>query len=331
MRSRWLEQRERGSSWLLRFMVWYTLTLGWHAARVLLYPITLYFLLFSPKPRAASRRYLERALRRRATALDLFRHYFAFSSTILDRAFLLTGRLRGYDIEIIGLETLRRRIAEGRGCILLGSHLGSFEVLRAVGDACPVPVNAVMYEENALRANAIFAELNPQRSLGVIPLGGPEAMLRVKECIDAGEVVGFLGDRIVEGEKTVTARFLGLPAAFPAGPMILSHLLRAPIILFFGIYRGGRRYEVHFEEFADRLVLDRAARERELAHWAQRYADRLEAHCLAHPYNWFNFYDYWGENEGATPSKPDADWRGARGEPGTGWRTVLGRFGFRYR
>ena len=28
--------------------------------------------------------------------------------------------------------------------------------------------------------------------------------------------------------------------------------------------------------------------------WVQRYAARLEGICRAHPYNWFNFYDFWG-------------------------------------
>ena len=29
-----------------------------------------------------------------------------------------------------------------------------------------------------------------------------------------------------------------------------------------------------------------------------RYAARLEAVCRAHPYNWFNFYDFWREEAG---------------------------------
>jgi predicted LPLAT superfamily acyltransferase len=36
-----------------------------------------------------------------------------------------------------------------------------------------------------------------------------------------------------------------------------------------------------------------------LQEWTQRYVDRLEFHALRAPYNWFNFYDYWHENERA--------------------------------
>jgi predicted LPLAT superfamily acyltransferase len=126
-------------------------------------------------------------------------------------------------------------------------------------------------------------------------------MLRVKECIEAGELVGILGDRIARGDKVVEADFFGRPACFPAGPIILASILGAPVILFHGLYVGGRRYEIHFERFADAITLRRAAREADLAEWVRRYAARLEHHARAYPYNWFNFYDFWADQEPPPP------------------------------
>jgi predicted LPLAT superfamily acyltransferase len=68
-----------------------------------------------------------------------------------------------------------------------------------------------------------------------------------------------------------------------------------PVMLAFGLYRGGNRYDLHFELFADRLVIERARRTEALDEILQRFADRLAHYAQLAPYNWFNFYDFWQE------------------------------------
>ena len=329
MSALWTREPERGSRFLLRLMVRITLGLGWRVGHALLYPITAYFLLSSARARAASREFLALALGREPGFAELFRHFFTFASTILDRVFLLTGRTEGYDIRVEGLGHLEARIAEGRGCLLLGSHLGSFEVLRALADqGCPVPVRALMYEENAVRLAGVFEALNPGRAASIIRIGSPGALLQVKEALAGGELVGILGDRIVRGEKVVTARFLGRPATFPAGPVVLASVLAVPVVLFFGVQRGGRRYDIRFEPFSDRVELRREARQAEVTAWVQRYAGALEAAARAHPYNWFNFYDFWDGQDGETMARGARHGRLPRG---LGRSLAAGLGGLRHR
>jgi predicted LPLAT superfamily acyltransferase len=127
----------------------------------------------------------------------------------------------------------------------------------------------------------------------VIPLGRPETLLRVRECLERGEIVGLLGDRALKSDRTVRCDFLGAPAGFPQGPLLLASILKAPVVLFFGLYLGGRRYALHFEAFADELDIGRRDRGTRLRPWIARYAGRLEHYCRLAPYNWFNFYDFW--------------------------------------
>lgn len=310
----WARKPERGSQFLMRFMVRLTLALGWRAGHALLYPITAYFLLASPASRAASRQFLT-ALGRRPRLTDLFWHHFTFSSVLLDRVFLLTGRLRGYDIRVTGLEHLKPRVDAQQGCILLGAHIGSFEVLRALADqGCPVPVKALMYESNAALIGQVFHRLNPERAAAVIPIGGAESVLRIKEALAAGELVGMLGDRITSGDKVVAVDFLGSSALLPVGPMVLASVLKAPVVLFFGIHRGNRRYDIVFEPFAERVELTPGARAADLTAWAQRYAARVASVARAHPCNWFNFYDFWGGRDGAAVADSGSPDRQRRGD-----------------
>ncbi len=299
-RMSWSAAPERGSTTMLRLMLWITSMLGWQAGHLLLYPITAYFLASSPRQRAAVRTYLDRALRQPARLRDIFRLYFAFASTILDRLWLVTGRTRDYRIEVHGLDALRANIAAGRGCLLFGAHLGSFEVLRAVADAgSPVALSVLMHEANAMRAKAFFDALGgTERAAAIIPLGRPDAMLRVRECLDRGELVGLLADRATRHDKLVHVPFLGAEAPMPAGPHLLAALLGAPVMLAFGVWRGPRHYEVRFEPFVEAPGQEgRAEREAATAASVARYAQRLEAMCRAYPYNWFNFYDFWATEQ----------------------------------
>jgi hypothetical protein len=295
----WTRARERGSVRLARFMVWLVTRVGWWPGHVLLYPIAAYFLLSAPGPRGASRRFLARALGRRPGWHDLFGLYFAFASTILDRVFLMSGRTAGYRIEVHGLDGVQARIAEGRGCVLLGAHLGSFEALRAVADAgCPVEVAVMMHEANAARLNAVFGAMGgPGRRAAVIPLGTPASMLQAREVLERNGLVGLLADRAPGGGRVLEVPFLGRPAPFPVGPHLLAAVLGAPVMLAFGIWRGPRHYEVRFEPFADPLPAGSRgpARQAAIAEQVRRYAARLDAICRAFPRNWFNFFDIWSE------------------------------------
>jgi predicted LPLAT superfamily acyltransferase len=273
-------------------MVWITLGLGRRAGRLLLYPICLYYLAFSVRARAASRQYLARVLGRTPRLRDVFRHYYTFAVVALDRVFFLKGRFHRFDIRIHGEHLLREALDVGRGCLLIGAHLGSFEALRALGRDKAVRVNLVMYEDNARKIVAVSKAIDPGLAEAVIPLGSFDSMLRVAGCLERGEWIGVLADRALDSEGQELACFFGQPAAFPASPFRIAAMLQRPVILMVGLYRGGNRYDLYFERLLDEHEL--ACRDREaIRAWVQRYAARLEHYCREAPCNWFNFYDFW--------------------------------------
>ena len=294
----WAARCERGSRYLVRLMTWTALTLGWHVARILLLPVTVWFWASSPTARAASRGFLGRALGRPPTGADVWRHFVCFASVILDRLYLLAGKTRGYRFDLNGLDSLLAVLAEGRGCLLLGSHLGSFEVLRALSRAAPVRIRPLMYLDNGGPLSRMLEQLDPVLARDVINIGTTSTMLEVRESVARGEMVGILGDRAPRDQKCLPTRFFGKPALLPTGPIILASMLNTPTFLFFGLRTGPRRYRVHLEPFADAIVLNRATRQADLEHWLARYAERLEAHARECPYNWFNFYDFWNMADG---------------------------------
>lgn len=306
MSTHWSARKE-GGGW---FAIWLIRTIGLNFgrgfARLFLYPITLYFYFRRPYERRVSYQFLQRALGRPANAWQVMRHIHRFAGTILDRVFLLADRFKAFDVRVSGLEQLTARIRPERGVLLLGAHVGSFEVLRVLAEQADAPrVCVVLDTQKTPALTALLHALNPDIARNVIDASRPsnEIVLAMSEAVQSGALTTLLADRAREHEATVVVDFMAAPAAFPVAPFLLASLLKVPVVLCIGLYGGGNRYDLHFEAFADELDLSRRARKEELRAVVQRYATRLEHYVRQDPYNWFNWHDFWNL-DGARDDRP---------------------------
>jgi predicted LPLAT superfamily acyltransferase len=302
--SAWAHTPERSNMLMLRVMTWISLRLGRRAARGVLHLIASYFLLFAPASRRASGNYLRRALGRSPHWRDLYQHFFTFAATIHDRVYLVNRRFDLFDFEVHGEDTLRRLLTEGNGLFLMGAHLGSFEVIRALGRKdTNLRVTMLMHEDNAKRINAMLAAINPDAVQDIIGLGHIDSMLRVQERLDDGGVVGMLVDRTPGNDILHPVQILGSNANLPVGPFRMAALLRRPVVFMTGLYLGGNRYAIHFDTLADFSAVERSGRDAALQIAITRYAALLDQYCRKAPYNWFNFFDFWQPAPTTTPPK----------------------------
>ncbi len=288
----WRQRPERGSLSLMRFMMRASLVLGRGPSRVMVRIIAAYFFVTGGAARRATRDFLARVLGRAPTLAEQYHQFFTFSATVHDRVYFLKGRFDLFEIEVRGAE-----LFAPEGMLLMGGHLGSFEVLRACGRHMGQRrVAMAMYDENA-RLRSVLAALDPAALGDVVALGRPESMLELAARLDEGSIVGVLADRTLADEPTAMIDFLGAPAPFPTGPMRLAAALRRRVIFMAGLHRGGNRYEICFEPLADFSTLEglsRDEREQRVGQATLAYARCLERHARAAPDNWFNFHDFWG-------------------------------------
>ncbi len=296
MAETWTVRRERSNHVALVVIAWIARRLGRGIARLALHPIVAYYALTAPGARTASRDYLGRVLEREPRWRDLYRHMYCFAAALLDRVYMFGGHGDTLEVSHQGAAIIRDYRRRGVGAIVIVAHLGSFEILRAVGgETVKLPLRVLMNRASGAKANAVLDAIHPTMGERIIDTSESDVdrVLKVKAALDRGEMVGLMADRYHSGERTTDVSFLGDPAPMPLSPWLLAGITRAPVLLAFGLYRGGNRYELHFEEFSQGLALPRARRHAQAHEYAQAYADRLAYYTRKAPYNWFNFYDFW--------------------------------------
>jgi len=293
----WSESKERSNTFTLKLICWLALHTSRGFARILLYPITLYFLMTSPRVRKASVNYLRRVYSKSPGLNDVAKHIFWFAATILDRVYFITDQPDQFEIEIFGNDILDGYTKDRRSCMLLGAHLGSFEALRSLGiNRSNLKLKVMMYHEHNAMMMRVLDSLNPKLAASIINLADDNALLKMKEAVDQGEHIGMLADRCSE-EKFCNCELLGDPVRMPTGPLSIACIIHAPVLLFFPLYLGKNKYALYIEELSGPLDLARNKRDRVIADLMQKYTDRLEHYIRISPLNWFNFYDYWADEE----------------------------------
>ena len=138
--------------------------LGRPVARFITFFAALYFMLRRGPERAASRDYLGRILGRPAGWRDVYRHFLCFSTTVLDRVYLMADRFSRFDVQTVGLEALSDARDQGRGVLVLSAHLGSFDALRVMSLRNPDVSTRILLDVGQNAALLCQTRCHPQAS-----------------------------------------------------------------------------------------------------------------------------------------------------------------------
>ena len=291
----WQSRPEAGTSGGLRFLFWVARTLGRKPLHWMLLPVACYFFAVRSPERRASRSYLNRVLGRRATWLDVVRHFHTFAKVSADRFYFLVGRDTDIPVRFVLDDRMLDVLARKEVGIFLAAHLGSFEAARVLGpEHGKIDLHIVLDMGINERFMSMMRQADPAAYAMVIDSeqGAVALGLAISDALKKGSWVGFLADRHRPGDRVTQAEFFGTQADFPTGPYLIANTFKAPIICAFCRVLPDA-YEVHCEVLAERVDLPRKERQEGTAQLVQRYAERLQHHVQASPYGWFNFFDFW--------------------------------------
>ena len=149
--------------------------------------------------------------------------------------------------------------------------------------------------------NALLRELNPELMENMIDANSidVDSAIWMKEKIAGGNLVVIAGDRTSANTRirVIETNFLGEKANFPEGAFSLAGILNTPVYFVFGIRKHDFNirspYQMHVIRAKTSLDCSRKERPERLKMLLREYTEILERLCKAHPYQWYNFYNFW--------------------------------------
>lgn len=301
----WASLRERGTRFGMAIVQVFVRLLGRRGAMALVALIAGYFWMMDRARRAYSLAYLQRVFalsgRKAPSRRDTYLHFRSFAEKALDVFIAWLNPRQIGTVTFASPDLIERVNGDSRGALVMVSHHGNAELTRAyLGGLLQHTIHPLVHTRHAQQYNAFLRAVRPDDVATNIEVEdiGPALAIALKERVERGEWIAIAGDRtpFSGAARNVAVPFLGSPAPFSAGPYILASIMECPVYLL-SCVRDGAGYRVTLELFAEKIELARDARQTAIAAYAARYAQWLEAQCLAHPYQFYNFYDFWSVTE----------------------------------
>jgi predicted LPLAT superfamily acyltransferase len=309
----WSEYKEEAAGyWHLKLILILFRLLPVIVLRIIAFPVSLCYFLFSKRARRESRRFLEKAAAVAELSpkkLHSLKHISAFSLSLIEKVESWGGRVpfKRVCFQDDDIGTLVSGLENGKGALLITSHIGNIEFLRALagfsrtGVSRPVEVNIIVDFAVTNQFSRMLRKLNPGsqvRALSVDDIG-PDTVILLQERLASGELAAIAGDRTsaYTRNRYLSIPFLGEEAPFPYGPFLLAAILGVPVYFAFALRQRDislfPKYNMHIHRCDISFDCQRREREGRIKELAVLFAAKLEYYCKQHPYQWYNFYNFW--------------------------------------
>lgn len=270
--------------------------LGLGAAYTLLSLVSLYYIPAAPHSTSEIWRYARRILHygRLRSAFFIYRNYFAFGQSIIDKVAISSGLEDRFKYEFEGADPVFEAFRNRTGIVTIGAHFGNWAAGEPFFRDFGAILNIVMYDNEHADIKKVL-ERNSEygKSFKIIPVNKDNLahVFMITEALDRGEAVSFLGDRYLNQDKLMESTLLGRKVKFPSGPFLISSRMKVPVCFYFAVREKGRCYRFRF------VKADVPQRSKDCPHPEQyvldQFASVLAGEMLRHPEQWYNYYDFW--------------------------------------
>jgi KDO2-lipid IV(A) lauroyltransferase len=195
-----------------------------------------------------------------------------------------------------GLDVLEAARAQGKGLILVGGHVGNWEIGGSYIAARGIPIDGIVRG----MANPLFDAFlqRTREELGMRVVHDAEAVRRTPRSLREGRAVAFLFDQGALGLASTYVPFFGRPAKTPRGPAVFALRLGAPVVFCAPIRQPNGRFVMTFDPVD---VPDTGNREADIDATVVNYTRVLESWVRRHPEQYFWQHRRWRHQPPDTP------------------------------
>jgi predicted LPLAT superfamily acyltransferase len=264
--------------------------------------VAFYYLMVSGK--AAMRFYFRKVLGygRVKAFRCIYQNYCLLGEILVDKVAMLSGVKTDYTFSFEGEQHLHAMSEEGKGGVLIGAHMGNWEMAGQLLERIKTRVNILMLEAEREKIRETLDRVMVNKRLNVISQKEDFSHLfAIDEALRKNEFVVIHGDRYLPGTNTVTVSFMGKPARFPSGPLYLASKKGVPVSFVYSLKDSGTHY--HFYATPGKIFpypSRMKTRKREISKMVESYVDSLENMVRKYPLQWFNYYHFWEQENTET-------------------------------
>lgn len=252
-----------------------------------------YYFLFSWKTSRAIWYYFRRRLGLGwwRSAGFLYRNYYLFGQTIIDRIVLMSGIRNRFSFDFDGEQHLHDIVKAGKGGLLLSAHIGNWEIAGYLLKRLNTRINIVMFDGEHQKVKEYLEGVTGSRNARIIVIREDLSHIyQITEALGNNELVCMHADRFMDGNKTLQLSFLGEQAHFPAGPFVLASRLKVPVSFVFAMKDSSLHYHFYASEGRRFEAADRQALPVLIAN---AFTAAMEEKVKAYPVQWYNYYAFW--------------------------------------
>lgn len=222
----------------------------------------------------------------------IYHNNYVFGQTLLDKFIMMTGINNSFTYHFDGEENLRRIAQKGKGGILLSAHVGNWEVAGHLLKRLNTRINVVMFDGEHQKIKQYLEQVTGGRNFNVIVIKDDLShVYAIGDALAKNELICLHADRFLEGNKTVSHKFLGSEALFPFGPFALANGFQVPVSIVFAFKESLTHYHFYGSEVLERLPDENKNR------FTQRlistFVNMLEEKITMYPTQWFNYFNFW--------------------------------------
>jgi len=223
-----------------------------------------------------------------------WRQFHNFADVFMDRFLFQESDELTFTSE--GCEHLERSINDGKGGILLMSHMGNWDVAAHLLKRKLKNLRLLLYMgiKQKEQIEKIQKEALTQSGIRIVAVdeggGSPFDIVEGIKFIESGGVVSLTGDLVwKKDQRTIPVQFLGHDVLLPEAPYLFALLSGTPLFIFFAFRIGKKRYRFTMSEPINIAAVTRNERVGAIRRAAQQYADILEATLRSYPLQWYHF------------------------------------------
>lgn len=231
---------------------------------------------------------------------DCFALQMEFGKMLVDRAVM--GILGDFTMsatpeDIQGLTNVMNR---GRGMIVITGHVGCWQLGMAGLDFLDAPKGVVMYrDEQDVDKQYFEHDGKPERPPFTIidPRAEMGGTLEMMNILKKGGILCVSGDRNFGSPRGITSvDFMGGVIDVPMSAYKLASAMNVPMVVTFSHRTGPGRGRIWISRIID-VPEDLGRSTDAYRPYAQQFADGLGEFVTAHPFQFYNFFNMWKDNE----------------------------------